>query len=345
MEFYQVKYFHLLWAAAALAGVIAYGFYRKRQALARFATANLLGALMPQVSFARQKLKAAVFVVAFAFVVIAVADPRWGRDVVDVQRRGIDLIICLDVSRSMLAEDIAPNRLDRAKLEIGEMLREMRADRVGLITFAGDAVVSCPLTINYGAYRMTLNELGTRSTTRGGTQIGKAVSLAVSSFTDQVRGHKAILLVTDGEDQDSLPVEAAKAAAEKGIRVFTVGLGDPERGSRIPVVTAGQKQYLQYKGQQVWSRMNDAVLKEMAVVGGGMYFPVGTREFAWTEILDRIRERVEAREFETSRKELLRPQYAWFAGIALVLLLAEALMTDRRRPESTPAEVLEGVRG
>jgi Ca-activated chloride channel family protein len=341
VRFEQVAYFHLLWVALLLAGVAAYGFYRKRQALSRFATANLLNALMPGISLGRQKLKAGLVVLAFAFTVLAATDPRWGKDIVDLQRRGIDLIVCLDVSRSMLAEDIAPNRLQRAKLEIGEMLREMHGDRVGLVTFAGDAVLSCPLTINYGAYRMTLNELSPRSTGRGGTLIGKAVSLATDSFTDKVRGHKAILLVTDGEDQESLPVEAAKAAFDQHeIRVFTVGLGDLERGARIPIGDKNQQQFLQYKGQQVWSKMNDAVLKEMAVVGGGAYFPVGTREFAWTEILDHVREKVESREFETSRKELYRAQYPWFAGAALLVLLIETLLTDRKKP--APVLAAEG---
>ena len=251
-----------------------------------------------------------------------------------MQRKGIDLMVCLDVSRSMLAEDIAPNRLERAKLELGDMLGEMRGDRVGLVTFAGDAALSCPLTINYGAYRMTLNETGTRSSIRGGSLIGDALRVAVDSFTDKVKGHKAVLLITDGEDHESLPVDAARDAREKGVRVFTVGLGSVGKGARIPITVNGQIQYLQHNGQEVWSTMNEDVLREMAVEGGGSYFPMGTRDADFAIVYEKIRSRVEARELETSRTELYHARFQWFAGVALFLLILETLMTDRKRGQA-----------
>lgn len=338
-KFDHIEYLHLLWGVLLLAGVYVYGFSRKARALRVFATANLLGQLMPTVSPARQRLKAGLVLGAMALLVVAATGPRWGKDIVDLQRRGIDLMVCLDVSRSMLAEDIAPNRLERAKLEIGDMLREMHGDRVGLVTFAGDAALTCPLTINYGAYRMSLEEVSTRSTGRGGTHIGDAVRVAVRSFTDKVKGHKAILVITDGEDQNSFPVKAAQEAYDHGIRVFTVGFGDQTQGARIPITVNGQKQFLQYQGQEVWSRMDPQTLQEMAVEGGGTYFGVGTREADFAgEVYDRIRNKVEAREFESSRRELYRARFHWFAGAALILLLLETLITDRKRPIAEPME-------
>lgn len=335
LKFDNLHYLHLLWGVPVLAAFYWYGFARKARALRVFATANLFNQLMPEVSAARQKLRAALVLLAITFLVLAVVGPKWGKKIVELQRRGIDLVVCLDVSRSMLAEDIAPNRLERAKLELGDMLRVMHGDRVGLVTFAGDAAVSCPLTINYGAYRMTLGEVGTRSTIRGGSLIGDAVRIAADSFTDKIKGHKAILLITDGEDHESFPVEAAKEAwGEHKIRVFTVGLGDLGGGSRIPITVNGQKQYLQHNGQEVWSKMNPQVLQEMAVEGGGIYWGVGTSDADFTGFYERIREKVEAREFENSRKELYHARFHWFAGAALFLLLLETLITDKRRPAS-----------
>ena len=332
MKFDNLAILHLLWVVPVLVAVYAYGFHKKWKALRTFATFNLLDRLIPEVSFTRQKIKAALVLAAIALLVIGATGPRWGKDVVDVQRRGIDIIVALDVSRSMLAEDIAPNRLERSKIELTDMLGVMRGDRVGLVTFAGKPVLTCPLTINYGAYRMALREVDTKSSPVGGSLIGDAVRVAVQSFTDNIKAHKAILLITDGEDQQSLPVEAARNAFEEhGIRVFTVGLGDMTEGTRIPVTDEnGQTHFLQHGGQEVWSKMNPAVLQEMALEGGGIYFPAGTRDIDFAEIYERIREKIEAREFETSRKELYHAQFQWFAGAALLLLLIEVVMTDRK---------------
>ncbi len=339
IKFDHLTYLHLLWILPILAGVFAYGFWRKGRALRVFATANLFSDLMPAVSITRQKVKAAILLAALALLILAATGPRWGKQIVDVKRQGIDLMVCLDVSRSMLAEDIAPNRLERAKQEISDMLRTMHGDRVGLVTFAGTATLSCPLTINYGAYRMALDEVDTRSTTEGGSLIGDAVRTAAASFTDKVKGHKAILLITDGEDHDSFPVEAARDAwTERGIRVFTVGFGDRSSGARIPIQKQGQRQYLQYNDQEVWSRMNPAVLQEMAVEGRGAYFPVGTRDADFRQVYDLVTQKVESRELEATRKEVYYARFQWFAGAALLLLLLETLMTDRKRLALATAE-------
>lgn len=331
LKFENAHYLHLLWALPVLAGVYWYGFERKARALRLFATDNLFSRLMPEVSTARQKVKAGLVVGSIACLVVAAADPRWGKDIVDLQRRGVDIMVCLDVSRSMLAEDIAPNRLERAKIELKDMLGILSGDRVGLVTFAGTPVVSCPLTINYGAFRMTLDEVDTRSSPRGGTLIGDAVRLAARSFSDKVKGHKAILLITDGEDQDSLPVEAARDAFEQQkIRVFTLGFGDATQGTRIPITLNGRKTYLQHDGQEVWSKMDLGVLQEMALVGGGMCFPPGTRDVDFADVYERIRSKVEAREFEATKKSLGRARYQWPAGLALLLLLTETLLTERK---------------
>jgi len=342
-RFERPEMLHLLWALPVLAGLYAYGFHRKGRALRIFATNNVLGQLIPQVSMARQKIKAGLTLAAMACLIVASADPRWGRKIVELQRKGVDVMVCLDVSRSMLAEDIAPNRLERAKIELGDMLSKLRGDRVGLITFAGTPVLACPLTINYSAFRMTLNEVNVQSAPRGGTLIGDAVRLAAKSFKDVSGGgsggHRAILVITDGEDHESLPIEAARDAFEQHeARVFTVAFGDMDRGARIPVVVNGVKQYLQYQGEEVWTRMNPADLREMALVSSGTFFQAGVRDVDFADIYERVRSKLVEREYEYRQRELLRARFQWFAGLGLLLLVIEALMSDRR-PAASVATV------
>ncbi|HOQ87766.1 MAG TPA: VWA domain-containing protein [Phycisphaerae bacterium] len=332
IRFDNLAYLHLLWAVPALAAVVWYGQYRKQRALRAFATWNLHAHLLPQVSVARQWVRSILVLAAMVAIVLGAVGPRWGVTYEDVPRRGIDIMFVLDVSRSMLAEDIKPNRLERAKQAIDDVLQVLGGDRVGLVTFAGTAVLNCPLTINYSAFRMTLDEVGPLTSTRGGTLIGDAVRLAADSFVDPIKQYKAIIVITDGEDQESYPVEAAtKAFQEKGIRVFTVGLGSTDEGARIPMEKNGQRLYLQYDGQEVWSKMNPEPLRQMAIAGGGAYVPAGTSNFDLGQqiYLDKIAQG-EQREFEATRIERYKPRFQWFAGAALVLLLTASLMRETR---------------
>ncbi|MFH0982445.1 MAG: VWA domain-containing protein [Planctomycetota bacterium] len=342
IEFDHAKYIHLLWLVPLLAGVFMYGFWRKQRGLRLFATANLLEALVPQVSVVRQYLKAGLLLLALASVAVALTGPRWGVYYEEVQRKGVDLVIALDVSRSMLAEDIAPNRLGRAKLAIGDLLERLEGDRVGLVTFAGAAVKKCPLTINYGSFKTALADVDTTSSPRGGTLLGDALRKAKECFLDRVKDHKAIILISDGEEQETdYPVEAARTAYEEnGIIVCTVGIGDVREGARIPIVESGQRTFLKYDSQEVWSKMQPAVLQEMAVVGGGRYLPAETGDFDLGTIYDWLRNKLEVVEFEAQYTQRYHARFQWFAGLALALLVIETLMTDRRglshRTETRP---------
>jgi len=340
IKFNNLIYLHLLWVVLALVGVVVYGFARKRRALERFATTNLIAQLTSQVSTKRQWIKAVLLLSVLVFLVLGIIDPRWGLYYEDIPRRGIDIMFVLDVSRSMLAGDLAPNRLERAKQYIGDVCDVIVGDRIGLVTFAGTAVLKCPLTINYGAFRMTLDEVSVRSAPRGGSLIGDAVRLAAESFVDKVKKHKAIVVITDGEDHESYPVEAAKKAfTEQGIRIYTVGLGDEGEGARVPAENGTAGIYMRYDGQEVWSKMNPATLREMALVGGGAYIPAGVKNIDLGQLLyeDRIA-KAEQREFETSRVERYKVQFQWFAAVALFLLVIEMWMTDRQRVAVQSAE-------
>lgn len=333
---------HLFWAIPLLTLVYVYGFYKRRRALASFATPNLIVRLATTVSFGRQRIKATLAVLAIAFLIMALTGPRWGVHFEDVQRRGIDIIFCLDVSRSMLAEDVAPNRLERAKQYIRDVVERLAGDRVGLVTFAGGSVVQCPLTIDYGTFRMVLSDVGIRSSARGGTLIGDAVRMAAGSFADEVKKYKAIILITDGEDQESYPVEAASTAfSERGVRIYTIGIGDLDEGARIPITQNGQRTYLQHDGQEVWTKLDTKTLEHMALAGGGAYIPAGTSQVDMGQIYEQKIATSELREFETTRIKRYDVQYQWFAGLAFALLMVESLMTERKRDAVLTSDTME----
>jgi Ca-activated chloride channel family protein len=319
---------HLLWATPVLGGVYLWGFARKQWAMDRFATLNLQAALTPTVSRGRQWAKAALLIAAAGTLVMAMAGPRWGTYYEEVPSRGIDVVFVLDASNSMLAEDVAANRLERAKVDIKDMLGVLSGDRVGLVTFAGRSTVACPLTMNYGWFRLALDAVDTRGTSRGGTNIGDAVRHAGDCFADEVKDHKAIVVISDGgETEESFAIEASrKVFAEKGVRVFTVGLGDMDKGGRIPVIEDGKRAYMRHQGQEVWTKLDPTLLQSMASVADGGYFS----NVDFRVIYDRLRRRVAPGELESTQREVKHVQFPWFAGLALVLLTIETLVTDRR---------------
>ena len=328
LSFDHPKMLQMLWALPVLAAFYIWAFAKKRQAMERFATLNLLSTLVPSVSVVRRRVKASLTLAAAGTLVVAMAGPRWGTRYEDVPLRGIDIMFVLDVSNSMLAEDVVPNRLQRAKLDIKEMLEVLPGDRVGLVTFAGTSTLTCPLTVNYGSFGLALEAVDTRSTPRGGTNIGDAVRHAADSLSDKVTDHGAIIVISDGgETHESYVVEASrKVFEENGIRVFTVGLGDLTEGARIPITRDGRHSYMKYQGQEVWTKLEPTLLESMAAVADAMYF--SNPDFR--AVYDRIRSEVVPREFRSTRRETRYARFHWFAGMALLLLTVETLMTDRK---------------
>jgi Ca-activated chloride channel family protein len=329
-RFHHLESLHWLWLVLGLALLIVYAVRARRIAWERFAVRSLWDRLMPQANLGRHVMRGALIVSAAALIVIALLDPRWGVRYETMQRRGIDILFVVDVSRSMLAEDVAPNRLDRAKQYIEDVIEDLGGDRVGLISFAGVSALKCPLTIDYGALRLTLNELAAESAARGGSLLGDALRLAGNSFTDDATDARVVIILSDGEDHDSYPLDAARALHEEtGARLFTVGIGDSNDGARIPVTSpnaAGSRAFLTYQGQEVWSKMNAAVLRDIALAGGGAFVPAGTAQVDLAEV---YRERIapmSTRELESGRIEVHNAQYQWFAGLAFILLLAESWM-------------------
>lgn len=329
---HQLKWLVLLPLAAA---ICIYGLARRRAALRAFASDRLMSILAPDISLSRQIVKAVLIGLAIVFLVLALTGPRWGTYYEPVQSRKMDMVVCLDVSRSMLAEDAGMSRLERAKDDIRRLLDKIAGGQIGLVAFAGRAELVCPLTDDYDFYRLALDDVGMHSVTVGGTNIGAAIATASKTFGDSKGKNRAIILMTDGEDtQGGTGVEEAKKAHAKGINIYTIGIGDTERGALIPIERDGQKTYLKYEDQQVWSKMDTRALKELAAIGGGEYQPSKqvnarqrTLEWLYTD-------RLAPNEERSMKEKKLPRQYArfhWFAAIALGLLLLEPLISERRK--------------
>jgi Ca-activated chloride channel family protein len=260
-----------------------------------------------------------------ALLALACMDIRWGKTTREVPQRGLEVVFALDVSRSMLAQDAKPNRLSRAKQQIKDMLAEMAGDRVGLVIFAGEAKQAVPLTNHYHDFQQKLDTVGPDSVSVGGSQLGVAIKAASKAFLSKTNDHKTIVLFTDGEDQESKPVELTKQLHEEnGLRIFTVGLGDITQGSRIPddVGVQGRRgdRFLQHNGQQVWSKLNGNILKRIATESEAAYIPAGTKRVNMAEVYHRYIANVEKSEFETAKINAFVPRFQWFAFPAFVCL-------------------------
>ena len=285
MEWQHPQWLYLILPLAAgwLAACSSIPVGRRRRAAAAFVAREMWSRILPQDSPARFWVKLLCRETAIVLGLVALAGPRFGTQYEDVIPRGSDLYVLIDVSRSMLAEDVPPSRLGRAKADVAALLNRLEGERVGLIAFAGQAVVKCPLTVDYDAFRRSLDELDPASAPRGGTAIGDAIRKALEVFHARSERDQAILLITDGDDQQSYPLEAAAVAAERHVTIFAVGLGDADHGARIP--RAGQaRSFVEYQGQQVWTKLVGSLLQEIALKTSGVYVPVGTRAYDLGEL-------------------------------------------------------------
>lgn len=327
-----------LWILFALVIVILpayiWNFWRKGRALKVLASMDILKRINASVSLSRQVFKAIVLMVAFVFIVIALSRPMWNPKPREVKRKGRDVVILLDVSRSMLADDIKPNRLERARIAIKDMMERLAGDRIAIVTFAGDSTVRCPLTNDYSFVRMVLNNITTESTTMGGTRVGDAIRDATKNvFDEQVREYRDIILITDGEDHESFPVQAAEAAGNDGVRIIAIGLGDEDEGSLIPIVDAdGRRTYLEYEGERVRTKLDGDMLRQVALATpGGKYVPVVTGTFDLDDIYDWLVASARKRELESAEMMQYDEKFQIFLAIGIVLIFCEALISERKK--------------
>lgn len=325
INFAQAQYLALLLLVPLF--FVAYavmGHFRKKR-LARLGDRNLVRELMPSVSTSKGWVRLTLFAMAFFFFVIGLSRPQIGAKLKERNIKGVEIMIALDVSNSMLAEDYSPNRLERAKLAISSLVDKLRDDRIGLVVFAGTSFVQLPVTTDYASAKMFLNSINTESVPVQGTALGEAINTCIRSFSAQSDKSRAIIVITDGENHEDDPVAAAKQAADMGIKVFTIGVGSAE-GKPIPY----KGELLKDKdGNIVVSRLDEKTLKEIAAAGNGAYVRAGMSEFGLNPIVDDIR-RMDEEMFNSVVFEEFDEQYMYFFAIALVLLVAEMLVGERK---------------
>ena len=297
----------------------------RRNRIRKFGDEKLVSQMMPSYSKSKVWVRLVLFSIGFFFFVIGLSRPQIGARLKEQEIQGAEIIIAIDVSNSMLAEDYSPNRLERAKLAVSRLVDKLRDDRIGLVIFAGTSFVQLPVTTDYVSAKMFLNSIDTGSIPIQGTALGDAITTCIRSFSAQSDKSRAIILITDGENHEDDPVAAAKQAAEMGIKVFTIGVGSPE-GKPIPM----NGELLKDKdGEIVVSRLDEAVLQEIAAEGNGAYVRAGNSEFGLNPIIDDLR-KLEDEKYSSVVFEEYDEQFMYFLAIALVFFVLEMLVGDRR---------------
>ena len=309
------------------AGLFAFGLRRREALLSRFAAARLLDQLTEKASHQRTLLKAALILLAFALIGISLARPQYGVDWIERKARGLDIVFVLDSSKSMLATDLRPTRLDRAKLAIIDLLKRLESDRIGLVAFAGNAFLQTPPTLDYAAFRENLDAIGYSSISRGGSDIGRAIREAAKAFPKD-NSFKVVVLLTDGEDQQQDVITAAREVADEGIKVYTIGIGTPE-GDYLKISNAqGDDEFIRdSSGQPVRSQLDETTLQKIAQLTGGSYSRLSDQSLntLYNSVLATLPREERQSELQEARIE----RYQWALSIACILMVVEIFIRRR----------------
>jgi Ca-activated chloride channel family protein len=332
LRYENPEYLHLLWGILLLAGFFIWTIRYKNQLLHRFGNLEILQKLMRNFSRGRRNFKIILLIFSYVFFVIALANPQIGTKLEEVTREGIDIIVALDVSQSMLAEDIKPNRLEKAKYEVNKLLNLLQGDRIGLVAFAGIAHIQCPLTLDYSAARLFLSIIDVDLIPQPGTAIGNAIRTSVKGFNAKERKYKVMILITDGEDHETDPLEAAKEAEQEGVIIYTVGIGSPQ-GVPIPQynrsgVQTGFKK--DRSGAVITTKLDVVALQKIAYQTGGKYYLASSGEAELEEIYSDISE-LEKKELISKQFSQYEDRYQIFLAFGFICLLAETLIPERKK--------------
>lgn len=311
----------------------AWSMGRRKRLVERFVDRNLAGMITPSLSMKRKVLKMSMLTLAVLLSIVALMRPQWGFEWEEVKRTGLDILIAIDVSKSMLAMDVKPNRLGRSKFAVKDLVKRLDGDRIGLIAFAGTAFLQCPLTIDYSGFLLALDDLNTSTIPRGGTSISGAIKEAMNTFKG---GHetkyKVLVMITDGEELEGDAVSAANEASKLGIKIYCVGVGTTEGGVIQTVDESGQRAYLADRsGNVVKTSLNEELLKRIAITTGGSYVRATTSEFGLTLLYDKSISRLEKRELEAKMKKRYKERFQIFLAFAIFFLFIEPLIGERKR--------------
>jgi len=330
LQFSNPQWLNALYVVPLVVVLLVWGVRKRAKELAAFAGGRLIEPLAPGASWRKVLLKNTLVVAGLVCLVLALAGPQFGSRLVKVEREGIDLVIVLDTSLSMLAEDMKPNRLERAKQEIIDLIAGLKGDRVGLVAFAGDAFVLCPLTVDYNAATMFAQSADENIVSKPGSQLDKAIDKSAALFPEEAKSDRAIILVTDGEAHTGDPVAAAQKAAEKGIRIYTIGIGNPA-GELIPLRGTGgsvQGYKKDSTGETVLTRLDQVTLEKIAHATGGQFLPA-TREGLELKVLYREISGLEKQTIEGEFMERKIDRFGVFLALSFAFLLLEAILSRR----------------
>jgi Ca-activated chloride channel family protein len=333
MHFANTLYISIaLYAVILIAVFYVWAARRRRTLVRRFADKNLVSGLTPSASMFRRPIKTFFIGAAAILCLLALARPQWGFDWQEVKVAGVDILVALDVSKSMLATDVKPNRLERSKFAVKDLLKKLNGDRIGLIAFAGTAFTQCPLTIDYNGFRLALDDMGVRTIPRGGTSITAAINEAMKDLSGADKKYKVLVIITDGEELEGDALAAAQDAAKNGMKIYCVGVGSAD-GEIIPATAdSGERGYLtDARGNVIKTSLNEDLLKRIAIATGGSYVRATQSEFGLTLLHDRSISKLEKRDLESKMKRRYHEHFQLLLAVAALFLFIEPLISERSR--------------
>jgi len=304
----------------------------KRKRIEKFGDSALMEKLSSSKSLVKERIRKVLIVIVLSFLIVALARPQIGSRLTMTKRYGVDIMIAIDTSSSMLAQDIKPSRIEKAKLEISSLIDKLKGDRVGILTFAGDSFMQCPLTLDYSAAKMFLNIIEPGMMPKPGTAIGDAIKVATKSFTKKERKHKVLVLITDGEDHNTNPAEAASEAKKEGVMIYTIGIGT-RKGEPIPIMDSSGRisGYKKDKsGEVVMTKLDEEMLQKIALITDGKYYHATAGEFELDKIYGEI-DKMDKKELSSRLFTQYEDRFQYFLGAAFILLCIEFMVGDRKK--------------
>lgn len=338
MSFERPFFVFMLWIVPVALGLLLYSQWRSNRRILRFFREEMVKRLVPEKSDFRRTIKTVLFSISIGLLLFSLSGPMFGVYFEDVERRGADIFVAIDVSRSMLAEDVHPNRLERAKTDVQALLEKVEGDRVGLIAFAGKPIVRVPLTNDFEFYREVLRGLNTDSAPEGGTAIGDAIRLGIRSMFPEPDRDRILIIISDGEDHDSMPLFAAEDAKANGIRIISVVFGDSVEGGLIPIEDeSGNRTFLKFDGEEVRSKASGETLEKVAnMTEGGVYLPVGTKSYDFSRLYDDYLSDVKRGASAVHKQRRLHTQYQGFLAFGIFCLMLELAIPVNRARKFSP---------
>ena len=328
MEWGQVKNFIWFWMIPAAVVLFAFSHWRKKEQIKRFGDLPLVNRLLLSYSPAVRHVRRILMILALFFIVLALAQPHFRKKETLVERRGIDVIIAVDVSNSMLAKDIAPSRLEKAKLELSGLIDKLKGNRIGIVAFAGDAIIQCPLTFDRGAVKLFLSTMSPNLISFQGTDIGKAIAVSTQAFQEKEKDSKALILLTDGEDHNKETVNIVKKAKDQGIRIFPIGVATADGGTLPDEFGNGYKK--DSSGKVILSRLGEPLLKQIARETGGVYFRSSRGDLEADKIQKQISQ-ITTKDLKSDWSVEYEENYQFFLVLVFILLILEMTLSEGRK--------------